>query len=43
MAEARAWTSENWSVRLQPKLCSKALKAYGKLSVTDLNDYDIVK
>ena len=28
---------------LQPKLNGKTLKAYEKLSVTDLTDYEIVK
>ena len=42
-AEASAWPKEKWAVILQPKLSGKALKAYDKLSVNDLNDYEIVK
>ena len=42
-AEVSGWPRDKWSVILQPKLSGKALKAYDRLTVVEIVDYNVVK
>jgi transposase InsO family protein len=42
-AQVSDWPRDKWSVILQPKLSGKALKAYDRLTVEQIVDYDVVK
>ena len=42
-ADVSGWPRDKWSVILQPKLSGKALKAYDRLTVVEIVDYNVVK
>lgn len=43
IARSERWPIDKWVAILQPHLVGKALKAFSKLSMRDIDDYDVLK
>ena len=43
LAESYQWKHCEWAIRLVPQLSGKAFEAYSRMSVTESNDYNLVK
>jgi hypothetical protein len=43
VAISEGWPREHWCSILQPQLVGKAQKAFSKLSIDEITDYDLLK